>query len=118
MIDHITIPVSNLTLSQTFYHTVLGVFDYQLLYSDAEVAGFGVHHWIFGVEQSKDAINPLHIALKATDKIQVDTFYQTALTAGGKDNGAPGTRSEYGDGYYAAFVLDADGHNIEAVFRG
>jgi len=58
---------------------------------------------------------PLHIAFAAATREQVDDFYRAAVEAGGKDNGPPGIRPRYGDSYYAAFVIDPDGHNIEAV---
>jgi predicted lactoylglutathione lyase len=57
----------------------------------------------------------LHVAFAAKDRATVDRFYQAALAAGGKDNGAPGLRPEYHPSYYGAFVLDPDGHNVEAV---
>ena len=60
---------------------------------------------------------PIHIAFQAQDRAMVDAFYQAALAHGGRDNGAPGERA-YHPGYYAAFVLDPDGNNIEAVFHG
>ncbi len=60
----------------------------------------------------------LHLALSASSVDQVEAFHRAALAAGGTDNGAPGERPHYQPGYYAAFVLDPDGHNIEAVFRG
>ncbi|MDB5260635.1 MAG: hypothetical protein JWN37_866 [Candidatus Nomurabacteria bacterium] len=61
---------------------------------------------------------PTHLAYKANGNVEVNAFYKEAIKVGGKDNGAPGGRPIYGPNYYAAFVLDPDGNNIEAVFRG
>ena len=63
-------------------------------------------------------ITPVHVSLKAANREQVDAFHEAALAAGGKDHGAPGLRPEYHANYYGAFVLDPNGHNIEAVFHG
>lgn len=82
-----------------------------------EVAGFNdgksTDFWV--TKNPKDVI-PLHIAFEAKSKKEVEQFYKTALAEGGKDNGGPGYRKDYWPGYYAAFVYDLDGHNIEAVF--
>ncbi len=118
MIDHITLPVSNLDVSQPFYSAVLEVLGLSLLYCDNEVAGFGTDHWQFGIERLQGDISPVHVAFSATSVDVVHAFYDTALQAGGADNGAPGRRPVYGNNYYAAFVLDFDGHNIEMVARG
>ena len=69
----------------------------------------------FWITQS-DTITPLHLAIEAKSREEVEAFYDAALGAGGKDNGKPGYRTEYWPGYYAAFVCDPDGHNIEAVW--
>jgi predicted lactoylglutathione lyase len=61
---------------------------------------------------------PVHVAFAADSRRQVDAFHAAALAVGGRENGAPGPRPLYGEGYYGAFVLDPDGHNIEAVFHG
>ena len=79
-------------------------------------AGFGANgkpdFWIGG----EGALNkPLHVAMLAKDRATVDAFFKTAMAAGGRDNGAPGVRAHYHSNYYGAFVLDPDGHNIEAV---
>jgi catechol 2,3-dioxygenase-like lactoylglutathione lyase family enzyme len=70
----------------------------------------------FAVELSAEPILGVHVAFDATDDAMVDAFHRAALSAGGRDNGPPGMRP-YGDSYYAAFVLDPDGHNIEAVHQ-
>lgn len=117
MIDHLNIPVKDLTDSRVFYGPVLGSLGLRILYEDDEVIGFGTKHWEFGIVQEDKQFAPLHVALKAKDKASVKEFHTAAVKAGATDNGAPGLRSEYGQGYYAAYVIDPDGHNIEAVFR-
>jgi len=72
----------------------------------------------FGIEQAGGNIIGLHIAFRAVSKTQVDDFFLTAINNGGCSNGEPGYRPQYGSGYYAAFILDLDNHNVEAVFRG
>ncbi len=69
------------------------------------------------ISKGRTATSPFHIAFEAKDKKQVNAFYKAALKAGGKDNGAPGIRKDYSPTYYAAFVIDPNGHNIEAVCR-
>jgi catechol 2,3-dioxygenase-like lactoylglutathione lyase family enzyme len=76
-------------------------------------AGFGKPDFWIGGEGKLD--KPLHIAIVAEDRATVDAFYRAALAAGGRDNGSPGVRPQYHPNYYGAFVLDPDGHNIEAV---
>jgi catechol 2,3-dioxygenase-like lactoylglutathione lyase family enzyme len=84
--------------------------------NDSPAAGFGVGGkpdlWIGGEGGLQ---RPIHIAIAAPNRTAVDAFHRAALAAGGKDNGAPGLRPHYHPNYYAAFVLDPDGHNIEAV---
>ena len=70
------------------------------------------------LEQVPGPIARCHIAFAAASRTQVDEFHAAALAAGGRDHGAPGDRPDYGKRYYAAFVLDPDGHNIEAVYKG
>jgi catechol 2,3-dioxygenase-like lactoylglutathione lyase family enzyme len=119
VIDHVTIGVRDVERSRAFYRAAL------------EPLGFSEHGpWsderreiAFGAEGAEDfAISPeyepggqLHIAFAADTREAVDAFHAGALAAGGTDNGAPGERPEYADGYYGAFVLDPDGHNVEAV---
>jgi catechol 2,3-dioxygenase-like lactoylglutathione lyase family enzyme len=87
--------------------------------SGSPAAGFGIggkpDFWIGGEGGLK---KPLHIAVVAKDRAMVDAFHRAALAAGGKDNGAPGLRPHYHSNYYGAYVLDPDGHNIEAVCHG
>jgi catechol 2,3-dioxygenase-like lactoylglutathione lyase family enzyme len=121
-IDHVNIPVSDLALSRAFYLAALAPFGYRLVYDSDESLGFGRGD---GGEDDEPIALRLgappnrgsHIALSAGSTGEVDAFHVAALAAGGQDNGAPGERP-YGPNYYAAFVLDPDGHNIEAVYKG
>jgi len=124
MIDHVGYAVSDYEQAKRFYAQALAPLGYSLLMevggqenaSGHPAAGFGVggnpDFWIGGEGKLE---KPLHIAFVAKDRAAVDAFHKAALAAGGKDNGAPGLRSQYHANYYAAFVRDRDGHNIEAV---
>ena len=124
MIDHIGFPVSDYERAKAFYTRALAPLGYTLIMeidadkteSASPAAGFGANgkpdFWIGG-EGGID--RPLHVAIAAKDRATVDAFYQAALAAGGRDNGSPGLRPHYHAHYYGAFVLDPDGHNIEAV---
>jgi catechol 2,3-dioxygenase-like lactoylglutathione lyase family enzyme len=105
MIDHTGVVVSDFEKSKAFYSAALLVIGYSLLMElpasltgHTDVAGFGVH-----------------VAFRAATRAHVDAFYKAAVAAGGRDNGPPGLRLHYHTNYYGAFVLDPDGHNIEAV---
>ena len=117
MIDHMTLPVSNFKKSKEFMLQALAPLGYQLYYEfEDKGAGFSTgdnpDFWILEGETPKPAI---HVAFVSPDRATVDAFYEAAIAAGGKDNGKPGLRPEYHENYYGAFVLDPDGHNIEAV---
>ena len=122
MIDHIGFSVSDYPRAKAFYEKALQPLGYVLVMEvqqsehDAPAAGFGQNgkpdFWIGG----EGGLNkPVHVAIAAKDRASVDAFHRAALAAGGKDNGAPGIRAHYHPNYYGAFVLDADGNNIEAV---
>jgi catechol 2,3-dioxygenase-like lactoylglutathione lyase family enzyme len=119
MIDHVTLHVEDIEKSKEFYSKALAPLGYVQTseFPEWKVAGFGVDGksdlWLVGDGADK----PGHIAFVATNKIGVEEVHKAALAAGGKDNGAPGYRKEYSPGYYASFVLDLDGHNIEVVFH-
>jgi catechol 2,3-dioxygenase-like lactoylglutathione lyase family enzyme len=122
MIDHTGIGVSDVARAATFYDAALGVLGLhrvmQLPPSDgADAVGYGVEYPVFWIDRFHPHSVKQHTAFAASSREQVDAFYAAALTAGGVDNGAPGFRDGYPPGYYAAFVLDLDGNNIEAVFR-
>ncbi|MBN8872640.1 MAG: VOC family protein [Rhodospirillales bacterium] len=124
VINHIEIGVTDVTASRRFYEAALAPLGLSLVISvDAARTmrgtpryGFGREgypsFWIHG-EESAD--RPIHIAFTATTNDRVDAFHAAALASSGTDNGAPGIRAHYHSRYYAAFVLDPDGNNIEAV---
>ena len=123
MIDHTGLIVSNFARSKAFYSQALAAIGYALLKEipaaltgHADVAGFGEppkpDFWISAGTPNQP---PVHIAFRVRTRAQVIAFYRAALAAGGRDNGAPGLRLHYHAHYYGAFVLDPDGHNIEAV---
>lgn len=116
MIDHIGVQVNDLEHSIAFYTKALAPLDYALVMKWEQFAGFGVggkpDFWIDGRKRPTDII---HIAFRAAGRAQVRAFYAAAIAAGGKDNGTPGVRPHYHEHYYGAFVLDPNGHNLEAV---
>ena len=124
MIDHFGFKVSDYAASKAFYERALGVLGISMVMEvTPEMTGTDEHHGGFG-KQGKPSLwisngtlsgDGVHVALVAENRSQVDAFYQAGLAAGGRDNGAPGVRPHYHANYYAAFVLDPDGHNIEAV---
>lgn len=115
MIAHTTLHVSDYARSKKFYIKVLATLGYTNNMEYGEAAGFNdgknTDFWIAGDRKP----SPTHLAFEARDRSEVEAFHRTALAAGGKDNGGPGYR-DYWPGYYAAFVLDPDGNNIEAVW--
>jgi catechol 2,3-dioxygenase-like lactoylglutathione lyase family enzyme len=125
MLDHTGINVSDLARSRAFYLAALAPLRYRIAKEHAgQACGFGVpdgfgkspdpagDFWIIkGMPQEPR----IHLAFTAPSRAEVDAFYKAALAAGGRDNGAPGLRPQYHEGYYAAFVLDPDGYNVEAV---
>lgn len=117
MLDHISLHVNNLARSKEFYVEALQSIKYEVVmeFPEWNVIGLGADKkpdlWLEGDGAGKST----HIAFLAETRVQVDTFYQAALKAGGKDNGKPGLRPQYHQNYYAAFVLDFDGNNIEVV---
>jgi catechol 2,3-dioxygenase-like lactoylglutathione lyase family enzyme len=118
-IDHVKISCTDLDASRAFYSTALAPFGYKLVYDGESSLGFGIGDGgdddePFALELGEPVRT--HIAFTADSTGQVDAFHAAALAAGGTDNGAPGERP-YGAYYYAAFVLDPDGHNIEAVYH-
>ncbi len=116
MIDHLGLKVGNLDESKTFYEKTLASLGYTLIMEhDISGAGFGKDGMPkFWIKEGR-ASGPLHIAFACSRYSEVDVFYETAIRAGGIDNGSPGLRTEYHPNYYGAFVLDPDGNNIEAV---
>ncbi|MEI2298492.1 VOC family protein [Ensifer sp. MJa1] len=118
MFDHVKFGVSDYAASKTFYLGALEPLGVALVSEGAP--SYGVELSTDGkaslcLYQTKEKPAHLHLAFVAETRQQVDAFYHGALKAGGKDNGAPGLRPHYHANYYAAFVIDPDGHNIEAV---
>jgi catechol 2,3-dioxygenase-like lactoylglutathione lyase family enzyme len=123
MLDHIGFTVANFTEAKAFYTKALAPLGLGLLMEVTkeqtggdEHAGFGSDNkpffWIGTGDKAKGGV---HIALAANSRAQVDDFYAAAIAAGARDNGKPGLRTIYHPNYYAAFVIDKDGNNIEAV---
>jgi catechol 2,3-dioxygenase-like lactoylglutathione lyase family enzyme len=114
LIDHVHLRVSDLEASMRFYRAVLAA----LGRPDSLVAGDGYFRAdeLF-VDEANQRVSQVHLAFQAPDRATVDAVHRAAVAAGGRDNGAPGERG-YHPGYYAAFVLDPDGNNIEAVCHG
>lgn len=117
--DHISIPIADTTATQAFYEACLAPLGWRLRGTrPGRFVGFdkiGSPVLYFNVS---DAVSPTHLAFVASDEDAVLAFFEAALANGGRDNGSPGLRPDYGDNYYAAFVLDPDGHNVEAVVGG
>jgi catechol 2,3-dioxygenase-like lactoylglutathione lyase family enzyme len=127
-LDHVGINVTDFERSKAFYTKALAPLGITLIMEFGKAAGFGrggkPELWIGAGKtsyQSADQIHvitPVHVCLKANSRSDVDAFHRAALEAGGKDFGKPGLRPEYHASYYGAFVLDPDGHNVEAVIHG
>ena len=117
MIDHIGLKVSSFETSRRFYASALEPLGYRVEYDDpkSKTAGFGAKGSIDLWISEGQPLTRVHIALRSHDRATVNRFHAAALKAGGKDNGAPGLRPDYSPTYYAAFVLDPDGNNIEMV---
>jgi catechol-2,3-dioxygenase len=116
MFDHVLLNVENKIKSMNFYTPVLQVLGIKILYNQNEYSAYGTDSFHFWLRESKkeDVTRKIHLAFSARSRTKVEEFYQAALAAGGKSNGAPGLR-EHGPQYYAAYVLDLEGNNIEAV---
>lgn len=123
MIDHTGVVVSDFARSRRFYGAALRPLGYSQLMElpasvtgHTDVAGFGEPPKPdFWISRGQPNNPPVHVAFRASSRAMVDAFYKAAIEAGGKDNGAPGVRAHYHPDYYGAFVLDPDGHNVEAV---
>jgi catechol 2,3-dioxygenase-like lactoylglutathione lyase family enzyme len=121
MLDHVTVGVSDLPRSRAFYEKALVPLGLDRTLTTDALPGavlFGDGDaWPFAISTAYPAGSPVHVALGAGSTEQVQAFHAAALAAGGTDHGAPGLRPQYSERYYGAFVLDPDGHNIEAVTR-
>ena len=121
IIDHLKIGVSDLERSRRFYAQALAPLGIEELgpegHQPREISFGTKGEDDFAISEQYEAGGQVHIAFAADTEEQVDAFHVAALAAGGTDNGGPGPRPEYSDAYYGAFVLDPDGHNVEAVFH-
>lgn len=123
MFDHVSIGVRDIARTKRFYDAALGPLGYRCLSEGANSLGYGadgVHFWISVTEKPvpADPKSGLHVCFTAPSRKSVDAFHAGALGAGGKDNGKPGLRKDYGPGYYAAFAVDPDGYRLEAHCAG
>lgn len=128
MIDHLGVAVGDYDASKKFYTAALRPLGFELVMEVPRehtggrgVGGFGLapkpEFWISGTQPGDPSVSSgkVHVAFRVDARAIVDEFHRAALAAGGRDNGAPGIRAHYHPNYYGAFVLDADGHNIEVV---
>jgi catechol 2,3-dioxygenase-like lactoylglutathione lyase family enzyme len=128
LLDHVSLVVRDFAKSKAFYEKALAPLGAKLIMEFGEAAGFGrdgkPDFWIgtgpasFQKPEDLKVITPTHLAFAARSREEVHAFHRAALAAGGKDFGAPGLRPQYHPNYYGAFVLDPDGHDVEAVFHG
>jgi catechol 2,3-dioxygenase-like lactoylglutathione lyase family enzyme len=117
MLDHVGLSVKDIGASVRFYTAVLAPLGYVLCSRDETSAGFGPKDapalWLYASKKARPAAT--HLAFTASARKDVDRFHAAGLDAGGSDNGAPGVRADYAPTYYAAFLVDPDGNNVEAV---
>jgi catechol 2,3-dioxygenase-like lactoylglutathione lyase family enzyme len=116
MLDHVSLSVTDPARSQAFFAAALAPLGYKVISQFEGGFGIGAEGGSAVWASTGSAPMPIaHLAFRAQSRSQVDAFYRAALAAGGRDNGKPGLRENYSPTYYAAFVLDPDGNNIEAV---
>lgn len=114
-LDHVTLKVADFARAAAFYDAALKPLGLSRLFGDGQVfAGYGAERPFFWIAQGAQS-GGTHVAFVVADRASVAAFHATALAAGGQDNGSPGLRAHYHPTYFGAFVLDPDGHNIEAV---
>ena len=127
MIDHMGITVGDIEISKAFYLNALGALGYVLCRNNPKVISFGICEGHgkstdpggeFWLSKGTPMTPRVHVAFNAASWVDVDAFFAAGLAAGGIDNGAPQLRTHYHPHYYAAFLLDPDGYNIEAVCHG
>ena len=117
VIDHLWLRTPNVAATKSFYETVASVVGIELVYDTPERVRFTDGIGSFSFVQGDEPTENVHVAFGVGDRATVDEFHRVATSAGFEDNGAPGERPQYHPGYYGAFVLDPDGHNVEAVFH-
>lgn len=117
MFDHIGLKVRNLPVALGFYRAALAPLGYEICAEDLSSAGIGPTGapslWLYADDKAKTAA--MHLAFRAESRAAVDSFHAAGIAAGGSDNGAPGVRPDYAPTYYAAFLIDPAGNNVEAV---
>jgi catechol 2,3-dioxygenase-like lactoylglutathione lyase family enzyme len=120
MLNHVSIGVSDIGRAKTFYDAALKPLGYRCTSASEESLGYGDDKatalWILAVKSPvpADEGSGLHLCVDAPTRKSVDAFHKAGLKAGGRDNGKPGLRADYGPDYYAAFLVDPDGYRIEA----
>lgn len=122
MLHHLSLGVRDLHAAGRFYDAVLAALGYRRVFEDDTAIGYGLvdEEDVLCLKLRDDATAPgpgFHLAFAAQSPAQVDAFHAAAMATGGRDNGPAGLRPDYGDSYYASFVVDPDGHRIEAVTR-
>ncbi|HWM87594.1 MAG TPA: VOC family protein [Kofleriaceae bacterium] len=116
IVDHIGLKVADVDASVRFYEAALAPLGLVVCSRDGSGAGLGpAGEPALWLQAGGTGSSSAHVALRARDRAAVDRFHASGLAAGGRDNGAPGLRADYGPSYYAAFLIDPDGNNIEAV---
>jgi catechol 2,3-dioxygenase-like lactoylglutathione lyase family enzyme len=119
MINHVSIGVKDIARAGRFYDAALAPLGYKRLFDSAEALGYGADGpklWVMRVERPvpADEASGLHLCFDAPNRASVDRFHEAAVRAGGRDNGKPGLRKDYGDNYYAAFITDPEGYRLES----
>jgi catechol 2,3-dioxygenase-like lactoylglutathione lyase family enzyme len=119
MLSHVAVNVTDLEAAKRFYLEVLGPLGYRIVYEEPGAVAYlaDARGLDFGLGR-REPVGGAHVAFQCDDRAAVDRFHEAAVAAGGRDNGPPGIRAKYSDHYYAAYVLDPDGNNIEAVTHG
>ncbi len=118
MLDHVTLKVRDLEKAKAFYSAALKPLGYAVMMEFGSYAGLGAGKPDFWITADPETVRATHIAFGAKDRKVVDAFYEAAIAAGATDNGKPGIRADYHPSYYAAFVHDPDGNNLEVVNHG
>ena len=117
-LGHIGLPVADIKKAKAFYDAIAPSVRLKRLADHEDFVGYGSKDsYEFYIHTGKAGVSGLHVCFEVDTREQVQTFYDAGLAAGGSDNGSPGIREDYGPTYYAAFVLDPDGNNLEAVCR-